>query len=299
MNTEIKPSVDFIGIGAARSASTWIFDCLKEHPALCGASPKETKFFLERGHAIAEYGKYYRDCPSGKLKGEFTPGYLYSAYAAETIRREYPMVKLIVCLRNPIERLISTTYHELMREGSDPSRVSDVAESVFASYPENEDATLIRGKYFKALQTYLALFPREQMHISFYEDIAKDPRAFMKELYMFLDVDSSFVPSVLEKKINITAENERYSLTLNRAYYSARDLLSKSVPGRLVKRILIAMGIKRAMKSLQKKNIRHEHLTPLAKKPMSNQKRIALRNYYDEDIRSLEKYMGRSLEDWR
>ncbi len=93
MSNKIKP--DFIGIGPGRSSSTWIFDCINEHPDSCLSIPKETKFFWDDGEDMTNYEAFYKHCGQNKIIGEFTPGYIYSRKAAERIKKYYGKTKII------------------------------------------------------------------------------------------------------------------------------------------------------------------------------------------------------------
>lgn len=120
--------VDFIGIGAPRSGSTWLFHALGRHPAVCLSEPKEIKYFnredflrpvidgddespyINPNHArdLDWYARHYRHCPADSLKGEFSPQYLFDDAAPARIHTSFPDVKLLVCLRNPIDRIHAT-----------------------------------------------------------------------------------------------------------------------------------------------------------------------------------------------
>ena len=131
-----------MGIGAQRAGTTWFAECLREHPQICLAHPKELNFFDEDKKFMLGfdwYQKHFHQKKSFQVFGEFTSSYLYSQKAAERIKQNFPDVKIIVCLRNPIDRHFS---HQ-------------------ATKP------LDRGLYFKHLQNYLGLFPRENILIIF------------------------------------------------------------------------------------------------------------------------------------
>src|SRR6056297_2233099 len=113
-------SPDFIGIGAMKAATSWIYKCLIEHPEVCGSSKKELHFFdrpqnYKKG--IDYYISFFKHCPQDKAKGEYTPNYLYSPATPELISRHFPNVKIIVCLRNPAERAWSHYLFSVKKKG--------------------------------------------------------------------------------------------------------------------------------------------------------------------------------------
>src|SRR3989338_8844309 len=98
--------IDFIGVGAMRCGTTWIWQCLIEHPRICSIPKKEVNFFREESYEdrLDEYLAKFSHCPTDSLKGEFTPSYINRLDCAERIKRFFPDVKIIICLRNPIDR---------------------------------------------------------------------------------------------------------------------------------------------------------------------------------------------------
>src|SRR6056297_562433 len=108
--TKKEFNIDFIGIGAQKAGTSSIFHFLKEHPEICTSSKKEIHFFDKEYNylkGIKFYRKFFNNCSSKNIKGEFTPRYIYHPKVAQRIKKYFPDVKLIVSLRNPIERAIS------------------------------------------------------------------------------------------------------------------------------------------------------------------------------------------------
>ena len=186
--------VDFIGIGAQRAASSWIYKCLSEHPQLCGSQPKETFYFAKNyNRGLAWYEDRFKHCASEKIKGEYSVLYLSDLEAPVRIKKHNPNVKLIACLRNPIERAWSH-YHFKLSNREPIASFKDGLER----YPEIRE----RGFYHEYLSNYLKYFSREQVLILVYEDIAGDPAKFIRNIYEFLDVDINFIPAGVKARIN-------------------------------------------------------------------------------------------------
>ncbi len=101
--------LDFIGIGANRSATGWIYQCLKEHPEICMSSQKETHFFGKNHLLGFKFLKNnFKHCQPHQIKGEYSPEYISYPGSPELIRKYYPNAKIILCMRNPIDRLYSS-----------------------------------------------------------------------------------------------------------------------------------------------------------------------------------------------
>ncbi len=189
--------VDFIGVGAQKSGTSWVYACLYEHPEIC-APVKEIHFFsrprFEKGKDW--YENHFRNCDQTKKKGEFSTSYLYSEVTALRIQEMYPDAKLIAILRNPGDRALSQ-YRNAIKAGEIKEDIS------FELYRAQEKSVINQGKYFEQLVRYIELFPPEQLLVLVYEDIKKDPKAFMQNIYRFLEIDDTFEASALYKEVNI------------------------------------------------------------------------------------------------
>jgi len=192
-------TIDFIGVGDQKAASTWIFECLKEHPEICGSSKKETSFFRSKKYkqeGLDYYKKFFKHCSKDKLKGEFTAHYFNDEKAMERIYHHFPEVKLIISLRNPVER----TYSHFKLRRNKKEIISTYEDSWKAI--KKEDNLIEWGKYGKYLEKWLKLFPQENFKFIFYEDIKSCPIETMKELYSFLEVKKDFTPPSGKEKKN-------------------------------------------------------------------------------------------------
>ncbi len=194
--------VDFIGLGAQKSATSWIYANLYEHPQIC-APVKEIHFFSRDRFSNGRewYEDHFRTCASGKLRGEFSTSYLYSDVASARIHTLYPEAKLIAVLREPVARAYSQ-YRNTIKAGEIQSSVS------FDTYVQKEKSALDQGLYGAQIVRYIELFPKSQILILIQDDIEKDPKEFMKQIYVFLGINTTFVSSMLYKDIN-TARTPR------------------------------------------------------------------------------------------
>jgi len=296
-----KFKIDFIGIGAPRSASTWIFECLTEHPEICGSRPKETKFFFYKNKKLKEYKKYFSHCHSKSIKGEYTPTYIYRKKAAEHIKKYFPHVKLIFCLRNPIDRLVSQYYFARSRRYEvDFDNLEERIKQDLRKYPDKEARYIEQSLYYKYISKYFELFPKEQILITIFEDIEKDPINFIKNIYKFLDVDPSFVPSIINKKINFMAENRR-KFPIIAEIDSRLEKVLRNIGGKYLIKFLKLIGIKYIINKIRRYNLRDlkdKRLKEIQKELLGPETKKELLSLYQEDIQKLEKLISRSLRHW-
>ncbi len=98
----------FLGIGTQRGATTWLANCLREHPDVFVPELKEASFFdIHYRYGWHFYEGFFGGAQNVKAVGEITPDYLYCLKCPERIARHLPDVKLFAILRNPIERAYS------------------------------------------------------------------------------------------------------------------------------------------------------------------------------------------------
>jgi len=207
--------LSFIGIGASKSATSWIMRCLGEHPQICTHPDKEVHFFNDDERYLLGqkwYEESFGTCHKEQIIGEYTPTYLPSPQAAERIRNMYPHIKLIVCLRNPVTRALSNVQH-LKTRNRVPYSMS--AKDVVSQFPH----AVVNSRYAEHLERFFDQFPRDRILIMIYEDIEKDPRAFIQRIYEFLDVDTQFVPKAITTRYNTSvARGSRLYWCINNLY---------------------------------------------------------------------------------
>lgn len=173
---------DFVGVGAQRSGTTWWFDLLLSHPGIRAprGRRKELHFFDRfgaeemRDHDVDAYAELFNRRPD-QIAGEWTPRYMGDAWALRLIRRAAPDAKLLVLLRDPIERYRSGVVHR-------SSRGRDRRQELIAS-----DA-IERGRYGAQLRRVFELYSPEEVLVLQYERCVQDPVGEYRRTLRFLGV---------------------------------------------------------------------------------------------------------------
>ena len=99
----------FIGIGAMRTGTSFVYMCLQQHPDIHMSTPKECNYFdKEPEYPLEQYNAKF--VTTKKFAGEISPTYLYIDGTAERIKEALGDVKIFVILRNPIDRAWSHYY---------------------------------------------------------------------------------------------------------------------------------------------------------------------------------------------
>jgi hypothetical protein len=201
----------FVGIGAEKSATTWVWSKLDQHPTIEMSQPKELNYFNENfGRGSAWYQKHFvnsTDC----LQGEISPWYMDHAETAERIARVYPDIRLLVILRNPFDRAMSHLMHDAQNEYGG---IADLTAEQLQQLVVRDEKYVRRSSYASSLDRYFDHFDRDQIGVYFYDDVKERPRQLIQEIYKFLGVDASFVPDDLATPLNKSQDYR--SVTLHR-----------------------------------------------------------------------------------
>jgi hypothetical protein len=209
---------DFVGLGAQRAGSTRWFDLIVAHPQIEAppATRKELHYF-DRFHAggftaadAVAYGDWFPR-PPGTLTGEWTPLYLAAPWVPAMLAAAAPRAKLLVTLRDPVERYLSglQRHHRTARAADSPLNAMAPLEA------------FMRGFYHAQLTHLLAHFERSQVLIVQYERCVREPHAELRRTYAFLGLrDTDFVPP-LDAHPNRQAEKPELHPDARRALVEA------------------------------------------------------------------------------
>jgi hypothetical protein len=296
---------DFFVAGAPKAGTTALHAALARHPALFMSPVKEPKFFLTDGpppnqggpgdaktyreHVWqrADYEALFKDAPAGMLRGESTPFYLYSRPAQQRIRALIPNAKLIVTLRDPVERAHSNWTH-LWSAGLDP--IADFVQACAA-----EDRRIAAGwadfwhyvqlgMYGRQLEYLYSVFPRDQVLVFRYRSMITDPAGLLDQVCAFLGVQEGVIAEVPRENVTahppVTARHRSLARLVR-----AGSALATALPARAGTSIT-----DRLERSLQ--------AGAEARQPLTWEQRRALLPRFESDIRLLESVTGEDFSDW-
>ncbi|MDY6786070.1 MAG: sulfotransferase [Cyanobacteriota bacterium] len=204
---------NFFIVGAAKAGTTSLWMYLKQHPEIFMhpyIELKEPAFFCHlRGFKdFATYLHLFADAKEEKAIGEASTAYLTSPESAVWIKTVYPDAKIIIILRNPVERAFSL-YNWMVCEGHEwvhPFEKALVREkdrmNDFDFKYDNPVQYYYNylyfhsGLYSEQVKRYIDIFPKEQIHIILTKELKREPVKTIQELYKFLGVNCNFVPEI-------------------------------------------------------------------------------------------------------
>lgn len=200
LNWQVKKEQppDFIIVGASKCGTSSLFQYLNEHPQILLPHKKELNFFtpqnIERG---LEW--YYAHFPAitdyeGLITGEASPAYFNNPAAREHISQLPKKLKIIILLRNPIERVISWYYHNIKCGQEHRSLIEVITteiKQVKATSPEKIDYScdyVADSIYLNKIKKWLHIIPEDQILIIPTEALASKPEITMKQIFDFLQL---------------------------------------------------------------------------------------------------------------
>ena len=292
--------------GTTKAATTSLFTYLADHPSICAATYKETRFFLssdyplpskyryrenKHGGDVEEYDHLFPNRDKRQLRLESTPDYLYCDKARERIAASLPYAKLVFSLREPISRLISW-YRFAKQIGKLPQTLSFDAyvELLFAAAEQEEQylQTLQQGCYNIYLERYFNQFGPARIHILFYEELAAQPSNVMTDLCNFAGIDAGFFNDYAFKVTN-RSENMKNS-ELHRKYRDFRFRLRQWTHNKPI----IHTPLRTIRKTIEPLYLRL-NTQPDKKIQMSEETQHRLIDYYKPDIHALSELIGKPL----
>ncbi|MBZ2188146.1 sulfotransferase domain-containing protein [Alcanivorax sp. JB21] len=214
--------------GTQKGGTTSLFDYLSQHPEMAPSFRKEVHFF-DGGlnPAVDRYKKglrwYRANFPlaaavADKVVYEASPLYLFSPVAAPRIQKAFPDTKIIILLRNPVERAISHYFHQ-KRKGRE-TREADEAlldnedfvrqaleSGDFKNYDFIKKSYKARGKYYEQLKRYYELFPSEQILVLSSEEFFAEPDRVLSEVFRFCGVKEDVsIDNTVARNVGVNRE---------------------------------------------------------------------------------------------
>ena len=285
---------NFIIGGAPKAGTTSLYKYLSVHPEIFMSSPKEVNYFSNNEikaqglyynsfmvKELAEYQKLFDKVINEKAIGEASVSYLFYPKTPQKIKKIIPDVKIIIILRNPLERgyshylmdyklgLVKLPYDQIVYRKSNHKYI----DLYYQQYVE-------LGLYYEQVRRYIDIFGETNVKIILNEDMNKDTKSVVKEILEYLGVSSTDIQDVsmrhnIYKKPRNIILHKIFILQKLRAYLS--NVLPVYIKNIILKIILVE-----------------------TKKPdLAISTKKYLQNIYINDICKLEKLIDKDLNSWK
>ena len=287
--------IDFLGLGAGKAGTTWVWRMLLEHPAIyMPRSKKELNYFNAEAadgenipnpnfdKPMAWYHQFFHQRQPGQVAGEISPAYLWSKTAPERIVQYRPDIKLFALLRNPADRAYSQYWYQ--------RQVGAIGNTPFSQAIKERPYLLERGRYAGHLTKYLQYVDSGQLLMLFYDDLVVNPQQLLHTIQDYLGVHR-LQPAGMSKKANETMGTRLP--WIGQTLTALRVFAKKHNQGWLLD-AAYALGVHKFTGGLRKRLSKSITIPPLG-----SDMRSFLAEFFYDDICALEKLNGRDLSAWK
>ncbi len=304
---ESEKNIRFFVIGAAKAGTTTLYAFLKQHPEVFLPNVKEPHYYanvqserksdydkVDRNKTYhtriiqseGDYKALYSGSEAFKAVGDCSPSYLWDEEAAEKIHRDFPKARIVVILRNPIERAYS---HYLMdiREGLQSERNFFTAlKNDAAEFPKvwggKSHLYTELGMYHEQLKRY-SCFGQNQIKVFVYEEFFSNLEVSYNELCDFLEISPpTMIRGNDQGKSNVFASPKNKLAAKLIQWNQKTQFFGRLFPENLRRRLKQTLMSKSAEKP-----------------PMEEAAREYLTQFYKEEVHLLEKEFNLNLSVWK
>lgn len=267
---------NFIYIGANKAASTWLYDILATHPDVYMGPGKGLSFFSthhERG--LDWYRSHFEGARDEKIVGEVSHSYMYSHGAWKRIAEMDPTMRLMVGLREPVDRAYAD-YLDGVKNG--------LIHGNFETELQGEPPFLLRSHYTRYLAPYVEQFGRNSIHVGVFDDLMADPDAYAKKVFAFLGIEELDLSDAQRQKMMPAGipRSRLMARLAKKASHTARILGLRELRGRVKRSRTIRNALYRPFEADEKPR-------------MLPQTHARLRERFDEETKQLDELLGTSL----
>lgn len=287
---------NFIGIGGKKCATTWLAQCLRSHPEIFLSTPKELNFFNESRKSQKNMDRYlahFKAAGDHRAIGEFSTTYLSQPATAAEMAEMLGEIKIIVSLRNPIDRFLSDYTQSVLREqlirdnkNSKLKQISNVGTAMLEDLQKELPVVFDNGKYYPGLNEYIRIFGQESVLVLIKEEIDENPKRELAKLYRFLEVDPGYVPPMLHKLVS-PGIVPRYAV-LEQIRSSIFLYCHRKAP------FVIDWVRKLRLAELYRRFNASPHTTI----ELQDRARAALGGFYAEDVNKVQALLGHKINAW-
>lgn len=280
---------DFFLVGAAKAGTTSLYTHLKRHPEVYLPEVKESIYFSPeiRGGIhrdlysnLDRYRARYEEARGYKAIGEVSSTYLAAVDSAVRIREVSPAARIIIILRDPVERAFSHyLYYQTTQDESTAVSFADALRRYRNKSAEGwwmSEEYIVHGFYHAQVRRYLDAFGTDQVQVLLFDDLAKDPNELLTRIARHIGIDPSFFAG-----LDVSEARNPYSVPKSSFVRWARSHgFTKLMPRSLV------LSLRPLFFNMKKP-------------PLDQESRRFLQELYTPEVSGLENLLGRSLPELR
>lgn len=284
---------DFFLVGAPKCGTTTVHAVLAHHPGVFVPELKEPHFFSDivvgrdRRYLFRpltdgrKYGRLFAAATPTQKVGDFSTSYFYNGAAPDRIKSARPDARIIIGLRDPIQRALSA-YLMVRRNTGSTHGFDEVVERVLSEGKGPDPSYVQRGRFAEPLARYYSLFGREQVFVYTTADLQSRPETTWPALCRHIGVDPEQLPTgATETSANVHREPTSHFAKWVAGNGRLRRASQFVLPYRIRRRMLESM------------------MRPAPKPQIPDDLRRRLAAYYEDDVAAVERLVGRPLPELR
>lgn len=227
--------------------------------------------FFDRHYdrGLAWYEERFAEAGATEQVGKGTPTYVYSDKVMARVRATLPAARLLVTLRDPVDRAYSHYWHGRVRGKTDLDFAAALDADAQPGGPGH--GYLDRGRYLRRLRALEPERAAGRLHVLLFEDLRDAPTPTYAEVCRYLGIDDACVPDIVGRPLN--------------AFTQFRSRRVQRLGRRLPKPARDAIG--------------RVNVKPADYPPLDPALRTRLREHFEADNAELAEWLGRDLAEWR
>ena len=284
--------VDFFIVGAPKAGTTSLYHYLNEHSEIEMSSQKEPDFFSDQSlqkqklyydknriDTIEKYNSLF-EREDVILRGDSSVSYLFYEDVPHKIFTYNPDAKIIIMLRNPIDRAFS---HYLMDYSL--GLISESFETIIQKQSKHKNANLFYQQYIqvseysKQIKRYLEVFFKDNIHFIDYEDFKNDTSDVVSSVFLFLGVNDDFQP-YLKKKYNTYTAPKNSLIRYVYSFVAFRKMVAN----------ILSKNLTKTIRNLLFRSDKKPQLPELT--------RNFLKKHFESDVRELSELLNKDFTKW-
>ncbi|CDO59067.1 Sulfotransferase, Family St1 subfamily 1 [Candidatus Phaeomarinobacter ectocarpi] len=290
---------NLLGIGAPKSATTWLSNVLDAHPQVFMPTRKELNALHYENFAdrFDEYPAYFSGCGDELIRCDFSVRYMASPRAHLHAKTVIPHTRIVAILRDPVSQIQSHYWH-LLRQNFHQAVPLVTRPSVLEAIEQYPDLLLEPALYAKHLKRWFAEFPVDQFFIRCHEDVTERRQATLDELAQFLGIDTfESTHLVAAGKRNARQGVQPKSEKARRIYSRLYTWIARG-PYLWIKKWAGMAVADRLKDLLQVRRVMEQLFFRPAYPELSAGEKAAIVALVRGDVLELERMLGRPLQHW-
>ena len=286
-------------VGAAKCGTTSLHNYLKQHPDVFMTEHKEPHFLINseigesRVHkaviTLEKYKKMFKTEGKYRYKGESSVMYLaFPEFSIKSIKKYLtPDVKIIIMLRNPIERAFAGYLHNLRYNPSENLSFEEAIENSEDRYNKDIDITpdtryLHVGEYYSQVKVFMNEF-KKNMHVIFYDDYVSNIDLCFEKIFDFLEIEKIAIDTSMRHMEGGWMFRNKFLRNILIPQNNFKSLIKSILPNKKIRE-----GLKQKIMNI----------STVETLQLSSAMRNKLKTYYKQDVSDLAKLLNRDLNHW-